>query len=384
MSAGKWRLARVMAMAMLAAAACGMGRGPSTRQRLRHACAYTCYYGTDRHADLAKFDLVIVEARQHRAEDLAALRARGTIVLGYVSVGQADQLEPGDGRGPGGAASWYLDGVTATDRGWQPGPDGKPDQDAQWHSYYVDASSKAWQRRLNSEVRRVLESCDGVFLDTLLYPSEYDDTMRRTLERGVVGWIGRVRKAHPTAVIVANNGWAYLQGIGRAVDGVMYEDFTTRYQPINGPQREESDRVAQELIAFRGAQWRWPLVVLALDYIKPEDGAMIRQARERAERYGFLHSFSSGNVEGHELYVLSTVNPANRLEALRRGGEVALRWDADRLSCREAGVESFVLKRASRPIRALHRTRSAPTIWHCCKRRSKRRWRHSSRASACA
>lgn len=328
----------------------GMGHAPvsQARLRLREIRDYVCYYGHDRLEDLAKFGLVILEAHHHAPESIASLRRAGGLVVGYLSVGQADSLDQVEDP-----SSWTLDRLTVFDGKLVPGADGEPDRDPQWQSYYVDPNAKAWRSHLDREADRLLREfgCDGIFLDTLLYPYEYDEAFRRhVIEPALVSWIKRLRRRHPEAILVANNGWAYLDRLGPVVDAIMYEDFTVRYAMNDVDTLEQSERVAARLAEFRATRRELPLMLLALDYAEPEQPGLIRQARKRAERFGFLHSVSTKDANGIELYVIETVNPANQLAALRQDGSVAVSWTANRLHVREAGVDSYILKRAAQPI----------------------------------
>jgi endo-alpha-1,4-polygalactosaminidase (GH114 family) len=330
-----------------------MGHAPSARDRFRQVKDYACYYGAGRLDDLAKFDLVILEPDQHRPEDVAWLRAQGVVVIGYVSVGQADTLEVGDGRGPGGMASWYLDRATEQGDALIPGPDGEPDRDPEWGAYWVDLTSTAWQQRIDRRVARVLREwgADGVFLDTILYDTVYEGDYRQTVVPAhLTRWLKRLRGRHRQAVVIANNGWTYLKPLGPLVDGIMLEDFSGRYAAHEPEARAYYDGIARDVVEYRAAQRTRPLVVLAMDYAKPDDVGFILEARRHAQQYGFLHSVSSKNLEGIELYVLATVNPARTLRAVRQGESVTLTWEAHRLHCQESGVDRFVLKRSEMSI----------------------------------
>ncbi len=333
---------------------CGMGGRPSARQQFRAIRHYACYYGPDRLEDLAKYDLVILETDHHRPAEIQRLRAAGTLVLGYLSVGQTLRLEHGDGRGPTGSASWYLDRLSEAEGALREGADGQPDRDPEWGSYYVDPASRLWQRRLEAAAQRLLKEwrCNGIFLDTLLYPYAYDEAFRQErIAPGIARCVERLRRAHPGAVLVANNGWAYLDRLGPLLDGIMYENFTGRYRATEGTLREEADRTGAALNAYRARQKRLPLVILTLDYAAPEDTALFRQALARAEEYGFVPGVSGEDAAGNELYVLATVNPANALVAVRSDRGVEVTWQADPEWRRQAGVSRFILKRSGAPIR---------------------------------
>jgi len=90
------------------------------RQRLKSIQSYVVYYGTGRIDDLAKDDLAIVQPDTLTAAELADLRARGTLVVAYLSVGEVEPDRP-----------WYSDG--RFDPVWALG------KNENWDSYFIDA-----------------------------------------------------------------------------------------------------------------------------------------------------------------------------------------------------------------------------------------------------
>ena len=71
----------------------------TARQRIKTISDYIVYYGTGRVDDLARYDLAIIQPETLTAEELTRLKAQGTLVVAYLSVGEAEPGRP-----------WYTDG----------------------------------------------------------------------------------------------------------------------------------------------------------------------------------------------------------------------------------------------------------------------------------
>src|SRR4051794_16004415 len=78
----------------------------SARDRFDTIESYTVYYGKGRVEDLARFDLAIVQPDTLTAEELTDLKARGTLVIAYLSIGEAEPER-----------EWYTEG--RVDPAWE-------------------------------------------------------------------------------------------------------------------------------------------------------------------------------------------------------------------------------------------------------------------------
>ncbi len=151
------------------------------------------------------------------------------------------------------------------------GQDGLPDENGVWGSYYVDARSRDWQEMVLDRARQLAEKgFDGFFLDTLDTASpfgHYADT-----KIGLSELIGRFRREHPDRLLVGNRGFFLLQdaGVRVALDGVMFESFTTEWDWVNS-RAQENPWLGQNLTLLRETiRPDSNLAVLALDYLDPE------------------------------------------------------------------------------------------------------------------
>jgi hypothetical protein len=217
-----------------------------------------------------QYDLVVV----HPGDDFANLTpqlvnqlkngkdgqagtADDVIVLGYVTIGEDDQVPAGPPRpGAGPTAyvnkSWrqeklnyptrYLDqqayvfeknGERRYGENGKPltmaGQDGVPDENGVWGSYYVDAGDPQWQSMVLAKMAKLQNELhvDGFFLDTLDTASPWGNY---SFTQGhMAGLLKAIRKAYPDRFILANRGMFLLESDTQAyvssIDGLLYESL---------------------------------------------------------------------------------------------------------------------------------------------------------------
>ena len=107
----------------------------SLRQRFKGAKSFYTYYGAGKTDELSRFDVVVLHPKQMTSENVKAIFAKGPITVGYITIGEDEELQVGSGKGPGGKASWYFD----RDH------DDVPDQDGIWKSWYTNANDPEWR-----------------------------------------------------------------------------------------------------------------------------------------------------------------------------------------------------------------------------------------------
>lgn len=251
------------------------------RERFAAAESFYCFYGSNHAAELSHYDIVVAHSPQMAKEDIAALKKLGVVVVGYITLGEDDELRKGNGEGPDGYASWYFD---------QDG-DGAPDKNKIWESYFVNANDPLWRADRIAEARRLVndEGYDGIFLDTVgvaaeLYPES---------KPGMIRLINELRAALPAAPIVQNQGFPLLADLADVVDGLMIESFTATYDfakreyHLHAPSTLDWTRgIAESTI--RPEVERTGLRVLVLDYAKMQDRESIQVAADRAATFGYL------------------------------------------------------------------------------------------------
>ena len=257
------------------------------------ARSWALYYGpatpdmTDR---LGVYDLVVVDPAAlgaNPAEAIAALKARGCTVVGYLS---AVELAP-----------WheYRDRVS---KDWALLVDGKPwvpwgGTDVSWASNYAVSLAVPEWRALLVEVfeKSILGcGCDGVFFDTLEdldWPALPPEESARQRE-GLGELLRSLRTAHPDAILIANRTLgATLDVVAEFGDGVCWEDFALKHfdNPETRPWMECVAAKLRQCIDRRRNDR--PFRVLSLwnvDKAGDDIAEQQKRMRERSAEYGFL------------------------------------------------------------------------------------------------
>jgi len=251
-----------------------------TRERFKKITSYACYYGKGAVEQLSKQGAAIIETKTQTPRNIAAVKKAGTVVVGYISVGEDSELRKGDGQGPGGYDSRYFD----------KDHDNIPDKNGTWNSYYANAATKSWTDDVLKTAQQMEDryGVDGYFLDTVETVSLYQQS-----RDGMINLIRKLREAHPNSVIVLNRGFDVIADTGDIVDGFMYEvltlgyDMATKnYYKMRVSSLDYSRRQMETLL--RPLQKANGLVVMALDYAAGPDDPNVHVAYDRAVTLGAI------------------------------------------------------------------------------------------------
>jgi len=239
--------------------------------------SFCCYYGAY-HEDMEKFDVAICESRSLGAEGIAKLNQAGVYTICYITIGEDDSLNTGDGLGEGGYASYYIY------------ENGAPKLNTNWNSYFVDAGNPVWQEIIIERARGILAmGADGLFLDTI---DSVDVDMATA--GGMVSLIKRLKEEFPEAKLVANRGFSVLDYISKYIDGMMFESFNTTWNFEKGYAEDLSESSNEYNIATavntinRNRQAHY-FPVFALDYVNEYEIGYLTQAYiDRSWTYDFI------------------------------------------------------------------------------------------------
>ncbi|HEX3054279.1 MAG TPA: endo alpha-1,4 polygalactosaminidase [Aggregatilineaceae bacterium] len=242
--------------------------GGTPREQIKSIENYVVYYGSGRVDDLARYDLAIIQPDTLSADELTALKAQGTLVVSYLSIGEAEPER-----------EWYLDG--RVDPAWELGTN------ENWGSRFIDANQTGWQDLMVALTGEYLaKGFDGVFLDTV----DTVDLFPQTLP-GMIEIIRRLRETYPDALLVQNRGFTVIDETAGWVDALMFEDLVTTYDFINNEYLyADNTYVAQQMAEL---QTQTGIVILALDYVSPDNPAGAYLAVQAAEQYGFIPAVST-------------------------------------------------------------------------------------------
>lgn len=251
----------------------GRGAQPDSRDQrvaaLEDACSWAPVFTGYPASRLAGYDVAVVDAVPDReghadtsAEDVAVLRAGGTLTLAYLSVGTLERWRHYARRVP---AAWTLAPVPA----WE-------------GERYVDAGRPGWRAILRHEARRLARAgFDGLLLDNLDVAAAYPRT-----RPGVVRAVRELRRTAPELVLVAQNGLGIASAV--PIDALVHEDVFSRWERgYRATRRAETTRLLGGLRPLRDRG----LPIFTLDYTAPGAPSAGRIVR-RSLREGFRPAVS--------------------------------------------------------------------------------------------
>jgi uncharacterized protein (TIGR01370 family) len=246
----------VLALALWASSADAATEDPRLAQVDDWAFAIGDDVETDADVErLAPFDLVVVDGELTSARRVADLRANGSVVLGYLSVGTIERYR-----------SWYRRAKRHRMELW-----------GDWGEWYADVRAKGFRRLIARRVApKILgRGVDGMFLDNVDMIDGHPK-QRRAMFR-LVRTLSRL--AHSGGgYLFAQNGAKAIKPVWSALDGWNLEDVTWGYdfKRRRYARREEAEASAglAQLARLSAAG----LLVTATDYTAAEDRAAIDES----------------------------------------------------------------------------------------------------------
>ena len=237
---------------------------------------FACYYGLNCLEQLAKYDLVIVQAENYTTADLLSLQQCGTLPFGYLSLSEVADTET--------TAPWALREATT----------GAVVRNLRWQTVLVDCRTAAWQRFVIEEQipRLVRRGVRGLFLDNLDVDARFAETWP-----GVVQLLRRIRWEHPDLALLANRGFSVLEAVAETADGVVFESFSTYYDDGDYAAWTGRDLLWTEQMAVRLQEVMGTRPILTIDYASPDDETMRLYAERRAQSFGFTPFVGVGYLD---------------------------------------------------------------------------------------
>jgi len=274
---------------------------PSLENIVSYANVYQNY--TNEHLEkLKRFDIVVIEPYYvPNKQFLSELKSSGTIILGYVSIGEADNerrywagWKPADNTPDNPAIPRTI--VTKNDPmfiGEDPGWEG---------SYFVDASNPKWHNiMLNEEIPYILwlggGQYDGLMMDLVDVVDQYEGYPNENeMRQGMINLIKEIREKYPNLLLVPNRGFGILREMAQYIDAFKFEEMTGAYGNIPGKPHygeyylkidKNGKRENQEEIDLLVSVLQdYPMPVLVLDHVQtePPDEEMARKCFDEAQR----------------------------------------------------------------------------------------------------
>jgi polysaccharide biosynthesis protein PelA len=251
---------------------------------------WAVYYGAAPEAarELARFDVVVLDPHGH--PPLPLVKAHGSLVLTYVSVGEVNTRHPEFATIAG--EPWVL----AANPSW---PDARG----------LDVRAAGYEQWLLDRVvpAALAGPVNGLFLDTADSalalergePKRYEGTAR-ALERVLL----ELKRRHPRMLLMLNGGVPLAERLAEVVDGVALESVWTDYDFKAKAYRLRRAEDAESRVALLERVAALGLPVFTLEYMaaagKPEPAEIIRRSRAR----GFVPYVSTIGLDQVFTYTL--------------------------------------------------------------------------------
>jgi len=213
------------------------GLGPQTRRRL------------------GAYDLAVVDGDTPTHRQVEALRAHGTTVLAYLSVGTVEPYR-----------AWYA---RARRNHWllERWPD--------WNEWYADVAAPGFRALITNEARRYLaKGFDGLFLDNTdmvdTHPAQVSGM--RQLVTTLDALVG------PRGLLMAQNGDDSVAAIAPHLDGWNREDLTSTFDRDRGGYVPVAASDTAAAVATIRRLRRAGLFVTTTDYVASTDRAAVARS----------------------------------------------------------------------------------------------------------
>lgn len=253
---------------------------PVPRHSLAGAKRWACVYGkTISSGAWRTLDMVILDP-----DNFSVSEATGPLRLAYVSAGEADER-----------------------RGYWASVEGKPyvvEPNPEWPgAHRVDLRSMEWRELVDAQVSSALaKGFDGVMFDTFDVAEHLESSAPARFAGSVqsaADLILEVRRRHPHALIVVNNGLALLDKVTGAIDGVLVEDLYTNCMPGDkpcGPSNPETTS-QKEPVLDRFLAFGKPVFVLLYSRFSERRSKWVRRGAARSRKRGFYPYLTGPNLE---------------------------------------------------------------------------------------
>lgn len=166
-------------------------------------------YGKIAPEQVAAYDLVILEPDHYSKREIDAIKATGSRVIAYISLGEVDPNR------------WYFPYLE--ERGFL-------GVNENWGSYFIRLDDEETRQLLLDKVlpNIMIKGFDGLFLDTVDAVAPYAED-RKHLQPYMAALIEAMDRQYPDAYIIQNAGLFLLDRTAPHIDVLLIEDIASMY-----------------------------------------------------------------------------------------------------------------------------------------------------------
>ncbi len=236
---------------------------------------WLAYYSNEASpADFRDYDLLVLDSDYRPA--LAPLSEHGKTLLGYLSLGEAEQYRH------------HFAAVKEQGLLLQENPN--------WEgSFFLDIRERVWTERVIYELIPYLlhQGFDGVFLDTLDSPLhlEREDPQRYSgMGEAAVELVRTIRRQFPYLKIMLNRAYEILPRVSGDIDMVLGESVYADYDFSSKTYKRVPKDLYERQLAYlnQARQINPQLKVYTLDYWEPEDKHGVAEIYRAQRANGFI------------------------------------------------------------------------------------------------
>lgn len=220
------------------------------------------------------YALVVLDNDYH--PNIAALREKGKIVLGYLSLGEVNQERAF-------FQDVKKDGILLQENPHWPG------------SFFVDLRSPLWTKRVIEElIPQILQKkFHGIFIDTMDNAAEMERQDAETF-KGMVDaaatLIKKIRQHYPEIEIMLNRGYEILPHVRNEITMALGESLYTDYNFEKKTYDYIPENLYQEQVSIlkKAQKQSSHLKIYTLDYWKGGDSAALHNIYKKQRENGFI------------------------------------------------------------------------------------------------
>jgi len=196
---------------------------------------YGVCYSKIEPSDIQEYKLLILESDLYNRAEIMQLKAGGTKIFGYLSLGEVSPYK------------WYYPMLQKI---------GFLGENENWGSFYLDISNQKTKDILLKEVlpEIVAKGVDGVFLDTIDAVAPY--TVRNEYQPDMLELIREIKKRHKNLNIIQNSGIFLLSETHTFIDAVLIEDVVSGYNFSQQKYSIRNEQVYTERLRSIEESWK--------------------------------------------------------------------------------------------------------------------------------
>ena len=236
---------------------------------------WAVYYGAELPSDrFMDYQVIAFDSVKH--PPLRPLMNRGKTLLGYLSIGEAEEYRH-DFR-----EIKQMGALLSENPDW-PG------------HYVVDIRNKQWIKYLiEVKIPEILhKNFDGLILDTLdspLYLWEKNKRKYKGMDEAAIDLVATIRKHYPNIKIMLNRGFHVLPQVAKHLDMSLAESIMVNYKPNAKEVKYWDEAVTKEYtdIIDHAKKVNTDLKIYALDYWPPEESKELKKIYQKHRDRGYV------------------------------------------------------------------------------------------------